>query len=246
MEKIKESFLDLMKHKGAFAYAIIRASLAFLFFLGIVLLLAVDSNIISGHVSIAQLPIGGILILISLIILFGQFYTIVVKDAKLYNISIIVQLVFVSAVFLWGWLFKAVGLGFANIGFGFLLIILVTIIVWVLKFVEPKVQAMLNSKLEVVQHISAEPQPEIVPEPIVHPEPVVEPQPQAPVIEPEVIEQPVEVVEPEEVTLVETEPEVVVDPQPADPVVEQTPPVEPVEAPEEVSAEEPVEEKPIQ
>jgi len=88
MEKIKESFLDLMKHKGAFAYAIIRVSLAFLFFLGIVLPLAVDSNIISGHVSIAQLPIGGILILISLIILFGQFYTIVVKDAKLYNISI--------------------------------------------------------------------------------------------------------------------------------------------------------------
>lgn len=240
MEKIKAAFMDLMKHKAEFTYAITRTLLAFLFFLGIVLPLAVDPAIINNHVSLAQLPAGGIGIIIALVLMFGQFYTLMMRDVKLYKLSVLIQLIFVTVVFLYGLLFKTVGFDFAATGIGFTLVILVTIIVWVLKFLENKILDFLQSKIGTqatpapVTEVALEPEPQVVATPAPQEAPEV-------VSEPEVVKEvePIVTVEPEaiqEATPPE-EPEIVQD---AVPVAEE--PVE-VSQPEEIKEETPPVEK---
>ncbi len=132
MDKIKESLIKLIKNdKATFLLAISRIGIAFLFILGIVLPLATDPGIINDRVSLSQLPGGAIFIIVILATMILNFYFVLVENKKRAKLVMLIQLIAAIFIFLYGLLFKTVGFDFAKTGFGFVLIILMTILMTV-------------------------------------------------------------------------------------------------------------------
>lgn len=219
MEKMKHDFLRFLKEdKANFLFVCFKLTLLFLFFLAIVLPIASNSN---ASLSIANFPsIGGLFVLVIWLIILSYLYAKIVRSEKLEKFVNLVLIIFVTVTFLWGVIVYFISTEYAGMGFGFVLLVFMTIILWFLKLKEPLFYNLIKKTF-----VKSDPVPITIVEPVVEPiaEPVVVPEP---IVVPVVVPKPEPVVEPKAEPVVKPEPEPVVKPEP-EPVTEQEP--EPIE-----------------
>jgi hypothetical protein len=164
MDKIKDSFFKLMKNdKAAFLLTFSRIGIAFLFFLGLVLPLATDPGIINDRVSLSQLPGGAIFIIVILATMFLNFYFVLIDNKKNARLMLLIQLIAAIFIFLYGLLFKTVGFDFAKTGFGFILVILMTMVMTFV-FIKEKIVYEFIKKTFVKDKATESPAPEVIAE----------------------------------------------------------------------------------
>ena len=164
MDKIKESFFKLMKNdKAAFLLVLSRIGIAFLFFLGLVLPLATDPGIINDHVALSQLPGGAIFIIVILATMILNFYFVLIDNKKQARLMLLIQLIAAIFIFLYGLLFKTVGFDFAKTGFGYFLVILMTIAMTFV-FIKEKIVYDFIKKTFVKVRATEPPAPDVIEE----------------------------------------------------------------------------------
>lgn len=135
MEKIKQSFLDMMNHdKMKFLFFVMYAGAFGTFLLSIFMPFMVGEMIIGRGVSLFKLPGHTAFTLLFLSFALLSLYDFLIHNDKNTRLFIIFTGSVATLIFAYGVLFQRVGAPTSNIGLGQILAILMIILIWLLTF----------------------------------------------------------------------------------------------------------------